>query len=212
MYRLLPHYTEMSAKFDQDRREGRSLDALDLFVRHFLREGSVFAIFGLEHLHKKGILTDLHLHDILSQNRPMSEDLDLLDEAIDEIGEWDIWGPNSSLNFVDESIQSQLPTAIRRHEAQERRAMVYRLLTKVDNSYEKLFNATCKQDASAGVQAFANRVGSCASVWKSGTRAIRDICEGYIPRSLSDIVSALKVANAMWSVVPPSSLGYSKEE
>lgn len=209
---LLPHYPEMSAKFDQDRREGRTFETLELFVRHFLREGSVFAIFGLGNLHKSGILTDLHFYDILSQDRPMSEDLDLLDEAVDEIDERDIKGPNNSLRFVDEPIQSQLLTAISRHEAQERRTIVHRLLAKVANSCQKLFEASIMQNASAGVKAFVNQVGTSASVWKSGTRATRDICEGYMPRSLSDIVSALQVANAMRSVVPPSRLGYSKKE
>ncbi|QYT04092.1 C2H2-type domain-containing protein [Trichoderma simmonsii] len=103
---LLPHYPEISVKLDQDRREGRSFDALELFIRHFLREGSAFATIGFEHLHKSGILTNLHLHDILSQNRPMSEDLDLLDEAVDEIDERDIKGPNNPLSFVGEPIQS----------------------------------------------------------------------------------------------------------
>ncbi|KAL6791623.1 hypothetical protein J3E68DRAFT_43076 [Trichoderma sp. SZMC 28012] len=70
------------------------------------------------------------------------------------------------------------------------------------------------QDASAGVIAFVNevKVGTCASVWKSGTRAIRDIYQGHMLHRLSDIVSALQVADAMRSVVPPSTLGYSKKE
>ncbi|KAF3075639.1 hypothetical protein CFAM422_001966 [Trichoderma lentiforme] len=212
MDRLLPHYPEMSAKFDQDRREGRSFDALELFVHHFLHEGSVFATFGFENLHKSGILTDLHLHHILSQNRPMSEDLDLLDKAVDEIDEQDIKRPNNSLRFGDEPFQSQLLTAIRRREAQERRIMAHRLLAEVANSCQKLPDASTMQDASSGVRAFVNQVGTSASVWKRGTGAIRDICEGYKPRNLSDIVSVLQVANAMRSVVPPSRLKCSKKE
>ncbi|KAL7957009.1 hypothetical protein V8C34DRAFT_286937 [Trichoderma compactum] len=209
---LLPRYPEMSAKFDQDRREGRSFDALDLFVHHFLREGSVFAAFGLEHLHKSGLLTDAHLHDILSQSRSMSKDLDLLDEAVDEIDERDIKGPNRSLRFVDDLFQSQLPTAIRQREAQERRNMAHWLLAKVAISCQKLLDASTMQNASAGVMAFANQVGTSASVWKSGTRVIRDVCEGYKPRSLSDIVSALQVANAMEEIISLSGLGYSMVE
>jgi ankyrin repeat protein len=77
---LLPCYSELSAEFDRYKRERRSFDALDLFVFHFLREGSVFAAFGVENLHEKQILTDLHLNHIQSQYSSMSEDLDRLDE------------------------------------------------------------------------------------------------------------------------------------
>ncbi|KAL7909800.1 ankyrin repeat-containing domain protein [Trichoderma velutinum] len=112
MGRLLPRYPEMSAQFDQDRKEGRSFDALELFVRHFLREGSVFATFDLEHLHERQILTELHFRDIQSQNRSMSEDLDLLDEAIGEIDERDIKGSNQPCLFMNEPLRAQLRAAI----------------------------------------------------------------------------------------------------
>ncbi|OPB39560.1 hypothetical protein A0O28_0052660 [Trichoderma guizhouense] len=112
MDRLLPRYPEMSAQFDQDRKEGRSFDALELFVRHFLREGSVFATFGLEHLQKRQILTELHFHDIQSQDRSMSEDLDLLDEAIGEIDEGDIKGSSQPSFFMNEPLRAQLRDAI----------------------------------------------------------------------------------------------------
>ncbi|PNP58082.1 hypothetical protein THARTR1_02240 [Trichoderma harzianum] len=212
MDRLLPGYPEMSAKFEQDRGEEHSFDALELFVRHFLHEVSVFATFGLEHLHKSGILTDVHLHDILSQIRPMPGNLDLLDEAVDGIDERDIRGPNKPLSFVDEPFQSQLLTATRRREAQERRTMAHQLLAAVANSREKLIDAYITQDASAKFIAFLNQVGTAKSIWGGGTRAIRDICEGYKPCSLSDIVSALQVADAMRSVMPSSRLRYSTKE
>lgn len=82
---LLPCYPELRAKFAEDKREGRSFEALELFFRHFLREGSVFSAFGLQNLHEKRILTQLHLDDIQCQYRSISEDLDLLDEAIVEL-------------------------------------------------------------------------------------------------------------------------------
>ncbi|UKZ79048.1 hypothetical protein TrVFT333_006799, partial [Trichoderma virens FT-333] len=113
---LLPRYPEMSAKFDQDKRDGHSFDALELFVRHFLREGSVFASFGFEHLYEERILTELHFHDIQSQNRSMSEDLDLLDEAIDEVDERDIKGSSQPFLFMNERFQAQLQTAIRQRD------------------------------------------------------------------------------------------------
>lgn len=94
---LLPCYPEVKEKFAQDRREGCSFDALELFVRHFLREGSVFATFGLKHLYEKGTLTELHFHDIQSQSRSISEDLDLLDEAIDKFEVQEIKGPSPTL-------------------------------------------------------------------------------------------------------------------
>lgn len=211
---LLPHYPKMSAQFDEDRREGRSFDTLELFVRHFLREGSVFVAFGLERLYKREILTDLHLRDIFRQNRSISEDLDLLDDAVDEVDERNIKGLSNSLRSVNEPFQSQLLTAIRRREAQERRTMARRFLAKVANSRQKLFEAYIMQDLSSEFIEFVNQIGSCVDVWKSGTRAIRDIREGSIFNtcSLSDIVSALRVADAMRSVVPSSRLGCSNEE
>lgn len=84
---LLPCYPEVRAKFSQDKAEGRSFEALELFFRHFLREGSVFSAFGLQNLREKRLLTELHLDDIQCQYRSMSEDLDLLDEAIVELGD-----------------------------------------------------------------------------------------------------------------------------
>ncbi|KAK4071198.1 uncharacterized protein Triagg1_6229 [Trichoderma aggressivum f. europaeum] len=212
MKRLAPRCPEMSAKFNQDRREGRSFDALELFVRHFLREGSVSAFSDFDPLHESGILTDTHRRDIFNQTRSMSASLDLLDEAVDEIDDWDIKALDNSLHFVNEPSQSQLLTVIRRREAQQRRAVAHRLLAKVTNSYQRLLGASTMQGVSAGAMAFANQIGTRESVCRSGTRAIRDICEGYMPRNLSDIVNALQVANAMQSVVPPSNLGYSKKE
>ncbi|KAL6690307.1 hypothetical protein J3F84DRAFT_389702 [Trichoderma pleuroticola] len=209
---LLPHYPELSAKFEQDRGEEHSFDSLDLFFRHFLQQGSVFATFGLEHLHKRGILTDVHLRDILSQNRPMSEDLDLLDKAVDKIDERDIKGPNKPLRFVDEPFQSQLLAATRRREAQERRTMAHRVIVAVANSRKKLLNARITQDPSAKFMAFLDQVGTAKSIWGSGIRAILHIYKGYKPRSLSDIVSALQIADAMRSVVPPSRRGSSKKQ
>lgn len=82
---LLPYYPEVKAKFAQDKVEGRSFEALELFFRHFLREGSIFAAFGLQNLRERQILTDLHLDDIQVQYRSMSEDLGLLDDAIAEL-------------------------------------------------------------------------------------------------------------------------------
>ncbi|KAL6902628.1 ankyrin repeat-containing domain protein [Trichoderma evansii] len=100
-----------------DKRDGHSFDTLELFVHHFLREGSIFATFGLEHLHEEHILTELHLHDIQSQkNRSMSEDLDLLDEAIDELDEEDIKGPRHPFLFINEPFLSQLRAAIRQRD------------------------------------------------------------------------------------------------
>ncbi|KAK1244930.1 hypothetical protein MKX08_004559 [Trichoderma sp. CBMAI-0020] len=109
---LLPRYPEMSAKYNQDKREGHSFDALDLFVCHFIREGSIFACFGFERLYEEQILTELHFHDIHSQNRSISEDLDLLDEAIDELGKEDIQSSSHLFPFINEPFLSQLRAAI----------------------------------------------------------------------------------------------------
>jgi hypothetical protein len=97
-------------------------------------------------------------------------------------------------------------------QTQERKTMARRLLAKIASSCEKLLDAGTIQGASASLIAFIDQVGTSSSVWRSGTRAIRDIYEGYMPRGLSDIVNALQVANAMRSVVPPSNLVCSKKE
>jgi hypothetical protein len=69
--------------------------------------------------------------------------------------------------------------------------MARRLHAKVANSCKKLLDATTTQDASAKFIAFVDQVGTSTSVWRSRTLAIQDICEGYMPRSLSDIVVLL---------------------
>ncbi|KAI3398921.1 hypothetical protein diail_8244 [Diaporthe ilicicola] len=86
---LLPCYPELSAQFTQDERFGNIVNALDLFVNHFLRESSVFETFGLEHLYESQILTGPHLHDIQEQSRygSIADDLDRLDEIVSEIDE-----------------------------------------------------------------------------------------------------------------------------
>ncbi|KAL7810060.1 hypothetical protein V8C44DRAFT_333253 [Trichoderma aethiopicum] len=116
MEALLPHYPEIRTKFDQDEREGHGFDALKLFVRHFLREGSVFATFGFECLHEERRLTDVHLYDIQSQSRGIFEDLDLLDEAIDEIDERDIKASSRPLRYINEPFRSRLKAAIVRRD------------------------------------------------------------------------------------------------
>lgn len=124
---LLPCYPDLRAKFTQYTEEGRSFDALELFVRHFLREGSVFATFGFENLHEKQILTDLHFHDLHSQYSSLSEDLDRVDEMvieIDELGElsealepYKPYEPCDNIPLLpiwysEESFRSQLKAAI----------------------------------------------------------------------------------------------------
>lgn len=124
---LLPCYPEMRKRFAQDKRDGRSFATLDFFVRHFLREGSIFAMFGFQNLHENGILTELHFHDIQSRHRSMSEDLDMLDEAINKLEEPDI--DRTSNAFMNESTVSLgfehlyekgTPTEPRFHDGQSR--------------------------------------------------------------------------------------------
>ncbi|KAL6893140.1 hypothetical protein HDV57DRAFT_223994 [Trichoderma longibrachiatum] len=93
-----------------------------------------------------------------------------------------------------------------------RRSTARRLVAGIASSNGKLLDASTKPDASARLKAFVEQVGTSSSVWKSGTRAIRSICEGYMPDGVSGIVSALQVADAMRSIVPPSELVYSERE
>lgn len=112
---LLPCYPEVRDKFANEKRQGCSFDALELFVRHFLREGSVIATFGFENLYEKGILTELHFHDIQSRYRSLSEDLDLLDEAINELEEQDIM--KSSRSTMSKPFRTELRAVIFQRDA-----------------------------------------------------------------------------------------------
>lgn len=89
MARLLPYYCELREKFNQDRFQGLTFTALQLFMLHFIRDRSIFAIFGLEDLYQAGTLTEVHFRDLDSWDWDcsMSKDLDCLDEIINELDE-----------------------------------------------------------------------------------------------------------------------------
>lgn len=82
---LLPYYHEVREKFNKDRFEGLSFNALELFVLHFLRDRSIFAIFGLDELYQAGTLTETHFRDLDSWDWSISKDLDGLDNIVDEL-------------------------------------------------------------------------------------------------------------------------------
>lgn len=107
---LLPCYPDVREKFAHDKEDGCNFESLELFVRHFLREGSVFATFGFENLYERGILAELHFHDIQSRYHSLSEDLDLLDQAIDSLGELDVKEPSQPL--MSEPFRSELRAVI----------------------------------------------------------------------------------------------------
>lgn len=89
MASLLPYYLELKEKFNQDRFQGLCFKALNLFILHFLRDRSIFAIFGLEDLYQAGTLTEAHFRDFDSWDwdYSMSKDLDCLDEIVNELEE-----------------------------------------------------------------------------------------------------------------------------
>lgn len=99
--RLLPYYCELRQKFNKDRSQGLSFIALQLFILHFLRDRSIFAIFGLEDLYQAGTLTEIHFRDLDSWDWDcsMSKDLDSLDEIINEL---DKRGELDDLDEIDE--------------------------------------------------------------------------------------------------------------
>lgn len=82
---LLPYYHEVRKKFNQDRFQGLSFNALELFVLDFLRDRSIFAIFGLDDLYQAGTLTEIHFRDLDSWDWSISKDLDRLDNIVDEL-------------------------------------------------------------------------------------------------------------------------------
>lgn len=92
------------------------------------------------------------------------------------------------------------------------RLTVRRLLEQVKSSREEVLSAGGRQDASVHLKRFVGRVGTAKSIWKCGTRAIRNIVKGYMPSSLPEVVSVLQVADAMRLAVPASNLAYSKKE
>ncbi|KAG8162884.1 hypothetical protein KVR01_007362 [Diaporthe batatas] len=132
---LLPRYPELSAKFSKYESRGLIFDALDLFVRHFLRQRSIFEAFGLENFRQRQVFTEIHVHDIREQSRNsrFAEDLDRLDELISEIDDMRELdespvpvvivvpaspieqlkqGPGQTLHFIEASIKSNLKNAI----------------------------------------------------------------------------------------------------
>lgn len=103
---LLPQYPNVREKFAEHKRQGHMFDAVELFVRHFLCEGSIFTPFGFENLQERELLTAVHFHDIRSQEHSICEDLDLLDEAMDKLEDLDtseLWPTHTLMNF---SLQS----------------------------------------------------------------------------------------------------------
>lgn len=110
---LLPYYSEVKEKFNQDRFQGLTFNALDLFVLHFLRDRSIFAMFGLEDLYQARTLTLVHFHDLDRWNGSMSKDLDHLDEIVDELdgcGELDECGEPDDLDEPGEQDQQEQHT------------------------------------------------------------------------------------------------------
>lgn len=95
---------------------------------------------------------------------------------------------------------------------QKRITMTHRLFAKVANSREKLLDAGATAEVSDSLREFVGNIGTTSSVFRGGTRTIRDISEGYMPSSLSAVVSALQVANAMRSAVWSSKTVCSKKE
>lgn len=125
--RLLPYYLELREKFNQDRFQGLDFKALQLFILHFLRDRSIFAIFGLEDLYQAGTLTEVHFRDFDSWDWDcsISRDLDCLDEIVngldergelddlDEPDEQDEEEPCHPVALMHEDIQYELRALIR---------------------------------------------------------------------------------------------------
>lgn len=127
MARLLPYYLELKEKFNQDRFHGLAFKTLQLFTFHFLRDRSIFAIFGLEDLYQAETLTEVHFRDLDSWewDCSMSKDLDCLDEIVNELDErgelddldepdeQDRKEPCHPVAFIHEPIRSELLSLIR---------------------------------------------------------------------------------------------------
>lgn len=96
---LLPCYHEVREKFNKDRSQDLCFNALELFVLHFLRDRSIFAIFGLDELYQAGILTETHFRDLDSWDWFIFKDLDCLDDMVDELDER---GELDDLEVLDE--------------------------------------------------------------------------------------------------------------
>lgn len=112
---LLPYYHEVREKFNKDRFQGLSFNALGLFVLHFLRDRSHSAIFGLDDLYQAGTLTDIHFRDLDSWDWSISRDLDRLDDIVDELDEYgelddlEELGMPDKPNELDDQDQEEAP-------------------------------------------------------------------------------------------------------
>lgn len=115
MARLLPSYCELREKFNQDRLQGLTFSALQLFMLHFLRDRSIFAIFGLEDLYQAGTLTEVHFRDLDSWDWDcsMSKDLDCLDEVVNELDE------RGELDDLDEPDEPDEPDEVEVQDEEE---------------------------------------------------------------------------------------------
>ena len=123
---LLPNYPALRSRLIEKERLG-ILDAgtaeeiieLQLLVRDFLLERSIFEGFGFENLYEHKVLTAVHWQDM--QHRSVHEELDYLDECVDltsgSEAELSNDSPQPPLQ-LHPSIRSELRRAIRQHDYQ----------------------------------------------------------------------------------------------
>ncbi|KAF4964212.1 hypothetical protein FSARC_7846 [Fusarium sarcochroum] len=140
---LLPCYPSLIKKITHDRETKQSFEALELFVRGFLEEGSVFSIFGFEYLYESNILTEQHFRNIQCQHRCMTEDLEDLDHLIDQIDEPEIADVEKESLFPDllipelrEAIKMRDLGAVASILAKDHRAVTAKMLCLAIRFYE----------------------------------------------------------------------------
>jgi ankyrin repeat protein len=114
--------------------------------------------------------------------------------------------------MLEHTMHEQRCPTVEAIQAQERRNMGRRLQALVARSCRKLQDAAIGDDASTGIIAFTQELGTYSSVWKSGTNAIRGLTWGWKPDGIKEVVSMVQVAAAMRATAASMGQVCSKKE
>jgi ankyrin repeat protein len=97
-------------------------------------------------------------------------------------------------------------------QTRERHKVGRQLLLRLSKSHQRLMDGSGHPSASVNLRLFGEQLGTCKSIWRNGTRVIRNLMIGNLPNKLPDVISCLQVADVMRSAVPNTALVCSKQE
>jgi hypothetical protein len=109
----------------------------------------------------------------------------------------------------DDRLHCPRGTAI---QSRERHKIGLYLLARLSKLRQRLIDESDSHSASVDFALFGEQLGTRASIWKDGTRVMRNLTNGHLPSELPDIISCLLVADAMRSATSDATLVCSKQE